>query len=106
MRAYQLPKAGAGIDTLSIVERPEPKPLHRQVLVKVAACSLNYRDLGVVTGGYRAPGRDNLVPVSACSGEVVETGPGVTRVQVGDQVAGCFFQRWVGGEPGPHVHAS
>jgi NADPH:quinone reductase-like Zn-dependent oxidoreductase len=106
MRAYQLPKAGAGIETLSIVERPEPKPLHRQVLVKVAACSLNYRDLGVVTGGYRAPVRDNLIPLSDGAGEVVEVGPGVNRVQVGDKVAGCFFQRWVGGEPPPHVHAS
>lgn len=106
MRAYQLPKAGAGIETLTIVERPEPKPLHRQVLVKVAACSLNYRDLGVVTGGYRAPVRDNLIPLSDGAGEVVEIGTGVSRVQVGDKVAGCFFQRWAGGEPGPHVHTS
>ncbi len=48
MRAYQLPKGGAGIDALTKVERPQPKPGHRQVLVKVAACSLNFRDLGIV----------------------------------------------------------
>ena len=57
MRAYQLPKAGAGIEALTMVERPMPKPLHRQVLVKVIACSLNYRDLGIVRGTYRMPVR-------------------------------------------------
>jgi NADPH:quinone reductase-like Zn-dependent oxidoreductase len=106
MRAYQLPKAGAGIEALTRIERPIPKPLHRQVLVKVIACSLNYRDLGIVRGSYRAPVRENLIPLSDGAGEVMETGPGVMRVKVGDKVAGCFFQRWAGGEPGPHVHAS
>ena len=106
MRAYQLPKGGAGIEALTKVERPEPKPLHRQVLVKVVACSLNFRDLGIVRGTYRMPVRENLVPLSDGAGEVVEIGPGVTRVKAGDKVAGCFFQRWPGGEPGPHVHAT
>jgi NADPH:quinone reductase-like Zn-dependent oxidoreductase len=50
MRAYQLPKGGAGIDALVKVERPNPKPTYRQVLVKVAACSLNFRDLCIVRG--------------------------------------------------------
>jgi NADPH:quinone reductase-like Zn-dependent oxidoreductase len=106
MRAYQLPKGGAGIDGLVEVDRPMPKPLHRQVLVKVLACSLNYRDLGIVRGSYRQPIRENLVPLSDGAGEVVEVGPGVTRVKTGDKVAGCFFQRWVGGEPSPQVHTS
>jgi NADPH:quinone reductase-like Zn-dependent oxidoreductase len=106
MRAYQLPKGGAGIDALVRVELPQPKPQHRQVLVKVAACSLNFRDLGIVRGSYRMPVRDNLVPLSDGAGDVVEAGPGVTRVKVGDKVASCFFQRWPGGEPSPHVHAS
>jgi NADPH:quinone reductase-like Zn-dependent oxidoreductase len=30
---------------------------------------------------------------------VVEVGAGVARVKVGDKVAGCFFQRWPGGDP-------
>jgi NADPH:quinone reductase-like Zn-dependent oxidoreductase len=106
MRAYQLPKGGAGIEALIEVDRPMPKPLHRQVLVKVIACSLNFRDLGIVRGSYRAPVRENLIPLSDGAGEVVEVGPGVTRAKTGDKVAGCFFQRWAGGEPGPHVHGS
>src|SRR5271165_4521825 len=106
MRAYQLPKGGAGIEALVEVDRPMPKALHRQVLVKVIACSLNFRDLGIVRGTYRAPVRENLIPLSDGAGEVVETGPGVTRVKTGDKVAGCFFQRWPAGEPGPHAQAS
>ena len=106
MRAFQLPKAGAGIEALVEVERAEPKPAYRQVLVKVKACSLNFRDLGMVRGTYRVPIRDNIVPLSDGAGEVVETGAGVTRVKVGDRVAGCFFQRWPGGESAPDVHTS
>jgi NADPH:quinone reductase-like Zn-dependent oxidoreductase len=99
MRAYQLAKAGTGIEALSKVERPNPKPCHRQVLVKVAACSLNFRDLGIVRGTYRMPSKENVIPLSDGAGEVVEVGSGVTRVKVGDKVAGNFFARWPGGEP-------
>jgi NADPH:quinone reductase-like Zn-dependent oxidoreductase len=106
MRAYQLPKGGAGIEALVKIGRPNPKPAYRQVLVKVMACSLNFRDLGIVRGTYRMPVRDNIVPLSDGAGEVVEVGDGVTRVKVGDKVAGCFFQRWSGGEAPPDVQAS
>ncbi len=106
MRAYQLPKGGAGIESVTRVDLPEPKPQHRQVLVKVAACSLNFRDLGIVRGTYRMAVRDKIVPLSDGAGEVVEIGAGVTRVKVGDKVAGCFFQRWPGGEPSQNVQAS
>jgi len=106
MRAFQLPKGGAGIESLTRVDVPDPKPLHRQVLVKVAACSLNFRDLGIVRGTYRMPVRDKIVPLSDGAGEVVEVGSGVTRVKAGDKVAGCFFQRWAGGEPSQTVQAS
>jgi NADPH:quinone reductase-like Zn-dependent oxidoreductase len=106
VRAYQLPKVGAGVDALAIVERPMPKPLYRQVLVKVAACSLNFRDLSIVRGRYHMQARDNVIPLSDGAGEVVETGPGVLRVKAGDRVAGAFFQRWPGGERSPQTAAS
>jgi NADPH:quinone reductase-like Zn-dependent oxidoreductase len=106
MRVYQLPKGGAGIEALAQVERPDPKPGHRQVLVKVGACSLNFRDLGIVRGSYRMPVRDNIIPLSDGAGEVIEIGPGVSRVKVGDRVAGNFFQRWYGGEAPADVQAS
>ncbi|MGB7037027.1 MAG: NAD(P)-dependent alcohol dehydrogenase [Xanthobacteraceae bacterium] len=106
MRAYQIPKGGAGIESVVQVERPEPKPGHRQVLVKVKACSLNFRDLGIVRGTYRVPVRENVIPLSDGAGEVVAVGPDVVRVKPGDRVAGNFFQRWPGGEAMPDAHAS
>jgi NADPH:quinone reductase-like Zn-dependent oxidoreductase len=106
MRAYQLPKGGAGIDALVQVERPDPKPDYRQVLVRVKACSLNFRDLAIARGSYRIPVRENIIPLSDGAGEVVEIGPGVTRLKVGDRVAGNFFQRWSGGVPALDAHRS
>ncbi len=105
MRAYRLPQAG-GIEALVKADLPTPKPGPRQVLVKVAACSLNFRDLAIVLGTYRMPVKPNLVPLSDGAGEVVDVGAGVTRVKVGDRVAGCFFQRWVGGAMAADTHAS
>jgi len=104
MRAYQLQQPG--IDTLAKVDLPVPKPAYRQVLVKVAACSLNFRDLAIVLGKYRMPVKPNVIPLSDGAGEVVEVGAGVTRVKAGDRVAGCFFQRWPGGLPGADAQGS
>jgi NADPH:quinone reductase-like Zn-dependent oxidoreductase len=105
MRAFQLPQA-TGIEALTKVDLPQPKPAHRQVLVKVLACSLNFRDLAIVLGRYRMPTKANVVPLSDGAGEVVEVGPGVTRVKVGDRVAGNFFQRWLGGHASADTQAS
>jgi NADPH:quinone reductase-like Zn-dependent oxidoreductase len=87
-----------GIDSLTLAERPEPRPGPRQVLVKMRACSLNYRDLLVVTGAYNPKLRLPLVPLSDGAGEVVALGEGVTRVKTGDRVAALFMQKWLAGE--------
>src|SRR5919204_3899712 len=105
MRAYQLMQ-GTGIDGLVKTELPTSKPGAGQVLVKVAACSLNFRDLAIAIGTYRMPVKPNLIPLSDGAGEVVEIGAGVTRVKVGDRVAGCFFQRWPGGHARSDTQAS
>src|SRR5712692_5629292 len=104
MRAYRL--QGTGIDALVKVELAAPKPGRRQVLLKVAACSLNFRDLAIALGTYRMPTKPNLIPLSDGAGEVTEVGADVTRIKVGDRVAGCFFQRWIGGPPAADTHAS
>ena len=106
MRAYQLSKGGAGIDALVPVDRPDPRPAYRQGLVKMKACSLNFRDLAIARGSYRVPVRENLIPLSDGAGEVLEMGPGVMRVKVGDRIAGNFFQRWSGGAPAADAHKS
>lgn len=97
MRAYEI-QNGFGIDSLNLVERGEPKPGPGQVLVKMGAFSLNYRDLLVVKGLYNPKLRLPFVPLSDGAGQVVEVGPGVTRVKVGDRVAGTFMQSWTSGE--------
>jgi NADPH:quinone reductase-like Zn-dependent oxidoreductase len=96
MRAYILPKRTA-IDDLTLTERDVPKPGPRQVLVRVRACSLNFRDLAILLGTYRAPVRENVIPLSDGAGEVAEVGQVVTRLKKGDRVTASFFPRWMGG---------
>jgi NADPH:quinone reductase-like Zn-dependent oxidoreductase len=96
MKAYQI-QTSEGIDGLKLVDLPDPKPGVGQILVRVRATSLNYRDTAVVSGRY--PGQNlPVIPLSDGAGEVVEVGIGVTRVKVGDRVAGIFFQDWIAGK--------
>jgi NADPH:quinone reductase-like Zn-dependent oxidoreductase len=78
---------------------PTPRPGPGEVLVRVRAVSLNYRDLLVVKGLYSTNLRLPLVPVSDGAGEVAEVGPGVSRVKPGERVAAIFMQRWIDGRP-------
>ncbi|MDB6153952.1 MAG: alcohol dehydrogenase, partial [Chthoniobacteraceae bacterium] len=92
MRSYQL-TSQTGPDALQIAELAEPKPAPGQVLIKVHAVSLNYRDLMVADGRY-GKAAVPLVPISDGAGEIVALGEGVNRWQVGDRVAATFFQGW------------
>ena len=87
-----------GIDALSIRERDSPAPGAGQVLVRVHAVSLNFRDLRVVQGLYDPRMPLPRIPFSDGAGEVSAIGPGVTRWKVGDRVAGIFMQEWIAGE--------
>jgi NADPH:quinone reductase-like Zn-dependent oxidoreductase len=87
-----------GIDNLVLAERTQPTPGHGQILVKVRAVSLNYRDLIVVKGLYNPKLPLPLIPFSDGAGDVVAVGNGVSRVKVGDRVAAIFMQTWLGGE--------
>ena len=98
MRVVLLAATG-GVDSLIFADRPEPEPGPREVLVRIRAASLNYRDLMVLRGRYGSRQRTaDLIPVSDAAGEVVALGPGVTRFAVGDRVITNFFQRWIAGE--------
>jgi NADPH:quinone reductase-like Zn-dependent oxidoreductase len=97
MRALVL-DGDAGIDNLSVTERPAVEPGAGQVAVTMKAASLNYRDLATVESPM-IKARLPLVPLSDGCGIVSAIGSGVTRVAVGDRVAPLFFQGWLGGEP-------
>lgn len=96
MKTYQIQEQ-FGIDNLVQVDVPEPAPGHGQVLVRMKAFSLNYRDLLVTKGQYNPRLRRPMVPLSDGAGEVVALGPGVDRFRVGDRVAGIFTQTWLAG---------
>jgi len=90
-----------GFDQLKVVDVPDPKPGPGEVLVRMRAVSLNYRDLLMVGGIYgRAPSMAGAItPFSDGCGMVEAIGPGVTRFAVGDRVATLFFQGWISGPP-------
>jgi NADPH:quinone reductase-like Zn-dependent oxidoreductase len=98
VRAFEIQKR-FGLDALTLVERPDPIPLSGQVLVRVKAVSLNYRDLLTVQGLYNPKQPLPLVPLSDAAGEVIRVGEGVTRVKVGDRVTSLLAQKWLSGPP-------
>jgi NADPH:quinone reductase-like Zn-dependent oxidoreductase len=93
MKAYEIVGAD-GIDALRLADRPRPKPGHGEVLVRIRASSINYRDLMTIRDPESRALPYPRIPNSDGAGEVLAVGPGVTRFAPGDRVAGTFFQRW------------
>ena len=90
---------GLGLDSLALRELPDPKPGPGQVLVRLRAASLNFRDLLTLDGKYGGmQKRENLILLSDGAGEIAEIGAGVREWKVGDRVVGCFFPFWQDGE--------
>ncbi|MFM6831992.1 MAG: zinc-dependent alcohol dehydrogenase family protein [Novosphingobium sp.] len=102
MRQWLVTEGSTSLGGLRLADAAMPQPGAGEVLVKVRACSLNYRDqiipLGLYMGGV-VP--HDTVPLSDGAGEVAAVGQGVTSVKVGDRVAGIFFQDWMDGLPNP-----
>src|ERR1700719_3000109 len=96
MRAYQLDKLGS-LDGLVLAERDMPSPGVGEVLVRVRASSLNFRDMMILNGVYPAPVPPGRVPLSDGAGEVVEVGASVRRFKGGDRVIHSFFPNFFGG---------
>jgi NADPH:quinone reductase-like Zn-dependent oxidoreductase len=97
MRVYEVQKGSTGLDGLRQSERPDAQPGPGQVLIRVRATSLNYRDHLVATGRYFVAMDRNTIPLSDAAGEVAAVGAGVTRFKAGDRVAGTFLQVWKDG---------
>ena len=100
MRAYEIVAGSSSLDGLRRCERPDPKPLPTQILVRMQAASLNYRDLLIPRGHYMGGAvAVNTIPMSDGAGEVIAVGSAVTRFRVGERVAGTFFRGWNDGKP-------
>ena len=100
MKKYLLSKGSTDMSSLKCVECDVPEPGEGQVLIRMHAASLNFRDHAIVTGNYFGGVlKRDTVPLSDGAGIVEAVGPGVSRFSAGDRVASCFFQGWVDGIP-------
>jgi NADPH:quinone reductase-like Zn-dependent oxidoreductase len=102
MRVYTT--LGDGIDRLRLNELSIPEVKSNEILVKMSAVSLNYRDLLVVKGVEGWKPQTPRIPVSDGVGEIVALGKEVSRFKVGDCVAGIFLPKWYGGELTPEKY--
>lgn len=106
MKAYVIGSPGKGVGAWKRAEIPEPVVGPGELLVRVRAVSVNYRDYAMSLGLYGGPIADELVPLADASGEVVAVGPGATRFSVGDRVVPSYFPAWISGEFQSGYHAS
>lgn len=101
MQALEI-QGGYGLDKLTFVDRPDPTPGPFELIVRIKAISLNFRDLLTVNGLYGGNYTLPLVPFCDGAGVVEAIGPGVTRFNVGDRVTSLFFSdTWIAGPPSP-----
>ncbi|WP_413723100.1 zinc-dependent alcohol dehydrogenase family protein [Sodalis sp. RH24] len=96
MKAYRLLDFRS-LDDLQQCEEETPRPQRGEVLIRVRAVSLNYRDIAMLGNRYPLSHRKGLVPTSDGAGEVVDVGPDVHDFKIGDRVVGLFHARWFGG---------
>ena len=97
MKAYRFDKFD-NLEDLRLREEADPRPQRGELLIRVHAVSLNFRDIAMLRGRYPREYRPGLVPTSDAAGEVIEIGEGVEAFKVGDRVMGAFHPRWFGGE--------
>jgi len=97
MRAYRF-DSFESLDALRLREEADPRPQRGEVLVRVRAVSLNYRDIAILRGRYPRKAVPGLIPTSDAAGEIVAIGEGVRAFHIGDRVMGAFHPRWFGGE--------
>jgi NADPH:quinone reductase-like Zn-dependent oxidoreductase len=97
MKAYRFDSFDS-LGELRMRDEPEPQPQRGEVLVRVHAVSLNFRDLAMLRGRYPRRCVPGLIPLSDAAGEIVDVGEGVQSFKIGDRVMGAFHPRWFGGE--------
>ena len=96
MKAYRVDDF-TSLDDLRLYDEPDGKPQRGELLLRVHAVSLNYRDIAMLTGRYPRSHKKGLIPTSDGAAEVIAVGEGVEAFKVGDRVIGTFHPRWYAG---------
>jgi NADPH2:quinone reductase len=89
MKAIQVKQVG-GPEAMELVELPVPQPKTNEAVVKLAASGVNFIDVYVREGRYKAP--LPLIPGSEGAGVVTAAGADVTSLKVGERVAWAGVQ--------------
>lgn len=99
MKSWHLKGLGAGLhDGLELREREVPQPGRGEVLVRVHATSLNFREIAILQyGRYPLPVTPGAVALCDGAGEVVALGGGASRVRLGQRVVASIFPHWIDG---------
>ncbi|WP_410014043.1 zinc-dependent alcohol dehydrogenase family protein [Sodalis sp. C49] len=95
MRRWEMDAIGR--DRLALREVPIPAPGRGEVLVKVAAVSLNYRDKMVTESGRGLPIAFPFTPGSDLAGTVIAAGADAARFSTGERVISTFTPGWIDG---------
>ncbi len=102
MRSWRLPAGCTSADQLELLEVPKPVAAPGEVLIRLRANSLNYRDQAITRGHYfGGPIKTACTPLSDGAGVIEAVGANVKSFAVGDRVSGTFFQGWTEGPPTP-----
>lgn len=96
MKSYHM-NEGGGLASLVVKEHDVPVPGPHEVLVRIRANSLNYRELLILRGTYLLPVKPDVIPLCDGAGEVVNIGSSVTRAKIGDRVLANSFPLWIDG---------
>lgn len=105
MRAYALGDRKGGALTLRPVQRPDPAPGRDEVVMKVHATGLGARDVSIMKSAWppaekkpwQNPPPPERIPCQDSAGEVIEVGPGVTRVRIGERVMATHYPKYIDG---------
>lgn len=89
-------------ESLRLTERPDPIPGDHDIVLRMQAVALNYRDLAIMEGNWHMHVAPPLVPLSDGAGEVIEVGAAVSRFRPGDLVCPTYVPNWIDGPLTPH----
>ena len=96
MRCYEFSDA-ISLESLRLVERPDPKPGPNDIVIRMRAAAFNFRDIAMLRGKYHIDVSPPLIPLSDGAGEVVQVGDAVKRFRVGDLVCPNYLPDWHSG---------